>query len=311
MEYHFPKPPRGLKGKVAIVTGAGAAGDGIGNGRAAAILMADDGCAVVCVDLDIALAQRTVEMIEAEAVGRGRGEETGRPPRATALAADVSIESDCKRIVDTTLSTYGRVDILVNSVGIGGTPGTAETVDMASWTKSMEINVSSMVMMAKYAIPAMARNDDDHHPSESSPSGMTGSRPGYGYKGSIVNMASVAGIRGGTPHLLYPTSKGAVVNMTRAMAAHHAAQGIRVNCVCPGMVYTPMMYERGMTDEAREARKNRSLLKTEGNGWDVGCAVRFLAGPDSRWMTGVILPVDAGATCAVGTDLPSTASVNG
>ncbi|KAJ9616098.1 hypothetical protein H2204_014092 [Knufia peltigerae] len=285
MEYYFPKPPRGLKDKVAIVTGAGAAGDdGVGNGRAAAILMADDGCAVVCVDRDLGLARRTVEMIEAEGAGR-----------AMALSADVSVESDCRRIVDETVKAYGRLDILLNGVGIGGTPGTAETADMTSWTKSMEVNVSSMVMMAKYSVPVMAKND-----------------PGrQGYRGSIVNMASVAGIKGGTPHLLYPTSKGAVVNMTRAMAVHHAPQGIRVNCVCPGMVYTPMMYAGGMTEEARAARKNRSLLKTEGNGWDVGMAVRFLASPESRWMTGVILPVDAGATCAVGTDLPATASVNG
>lgn len=98
--------------------------------------------------------------------------------------------------------------------------------------------------------------------------------------------------------------------MTRAMASHHAAQGIRVNCVCPGMVYTPMMYGPGMSEEAREARKNRSLLKTEGNGWDVGAAIRFLAGDEARWMTGVILPVDAGATVAAGSDLPASASVN-
>lgn len=97
--------------------------------------------------------------------------------------------------------------------------------------------------------------------------------------------------------------------MTRAMAVHHAAQGIRVNCVDPGMVYTPMMYGPGMSEEAREARKNRSLLKTEGNGWDVGAAVRFLAGDEARWMTGVVLPVDAGATCATSTELPKSATV--
>ena len=123
-------------------------------------------------------------------------------------------------------------------------------------------------------------------------------------------MASVAGLRGGTPHLLYPTSKGAIVNMTRAMASHHAADGIRVNCVCPGMVYTPMMYGGGMTEEARESRKNRSLLKTEGYGWDVGAAVRFLASEEARWITGIALPVDAGATCSVGSELPKTANVN-
>lgn len=119
--------------------------------------------------------------------------------------------------------------------------------------------------------------------------------------------------------------------MTRGMAVHHAPQGIRVNCVCPGMVYTPMMYAGGMSEEAREARKNRSLLKTEGTGWDVGAAVRFLAGDEARWMTGmvfvcvetqldltadsieltgVILPVDAGATCATGSDVPKSASIN-
>ncbi len=284
MEYHFPKPPRSLSGKVAIIPGAGAAGDGIGNGRASAILMADEGCSVVCVDRDVSLAQRTVEMIEAE--GKGR---------AIAVQADVSVESDCARIVQTAaLGTYGRLDILLNCVGIGGAPGTAVEVDMSAWSKSMAVNVDSMVMMAKYAVPAMLKNELE-----------------WGYRGSIINMASVAGLKGGTPHLFYPTSKGAVVNMTRAMAVHHAPQGIRVNCVCPGMVYTPMMYQHGMPEEAREARKNRSLLKTEGNGWDVGCAVRFLAGPESRWMTGVILPVDAGATAAVGTDIPRSASVNG
>ncbi|KAH8790491.1 hypothetical protein F5882DRAFT_491368, partial [Hyaloscypha sp. PMI_1271] len=120
-------------------------------------------------------------------------------------------------------------------------------------------------------------------------------------------MASVAGMKGGTPHLLSPTRKGAIVNMTRAMAANHAPDGIRVICVCPCVVYTPMMYAKGMSEESREARKNRNLLKTEGNGWDVGAAVRFLAGDEARWMTGVILPIGAGATAAIGTELPKNA----
>ncbi|KIX92028.1 uncharacterized protein Z520_12243 [Fonsecaea multimorphosa CBS 102226] len=293
MDYTFPKPARSLAGKVAIVTGAGAHGDGIGNGRAAAILLAEDGCKVVCVDREVALAQRTVEMIEAEAEASGHKEEEDGGA-AMAVQADVTDEAACKAVVQRTLDAYGRLDILFNCVGVGGAPGTAVEVDMAAWAASMTVNVASMVMMAKYAIPAMLANDD---------------RP-WGYRGSIVNMGSVAGLRGGTPHLLYPTSKGAVVNMTRAMAAHHAPQGIRVNCVCPGMVYTPMMYAGGMSPEARDARKNRSLLKTEGNGWDVGCAVRFLASPQARWVTGLILPIDAGVTAAVGTDIPRSASVN-
>lgn len=144
-----------------------------------------------------------------------------------------------------------------------------------------------MVLMSKYAIPKMMENDRSQ-----------------GYTGSIINMASVGGLIGGIPHLLYPTSKGAVVNMTRAMAAHHALAGIRVNCVCPGLVYTPMMYGNGMSEKIREVRRNRNLLKTEGNGWDVGAAVRFLAGDEARWMTGVILPIDAGVTAAMGSGMP-------
>lgn len=276
------RPNRSLTGKVAIVTGAGALADGIGNARAAAILMAEDGCSVVCVDRDLSLAQRTVEMIESE--GKGR---------ALAVQADVTSLADCERIVKTAVDNYGRLDILFNCVGVGGASGTAVDVDMAEWAKGMEINVGSMVNMCKFAIPEMMKND--------------GTR---GFKGSVINMGSVAGIKGGTPHLLYPTSKGAVVNMTRAMAQHHAPDGIRVNCVCPGMVYTPMMYGAGMTPEARESRKNRSLLKTEGSGWDIGAAVRWLASEESRWVTGLILPVDAGVTAAVGTDIPKSAHVN-
>ncbi|MGH7153381.1 MAG: SDR family NAD(P)-dependent oxidoreductase, partial [Acetobacteraceae bacterium] len=97
---------------------------------------------------------------------------------------------------------------------------------------------------------------------------------------------------------LYPTSKGAVVNMTRAMAAHHAADRIRVNAVAPGMVYTPMVYADGMTDEIREARKNRSLLKVEGTGWDIGNGVLYLVSDEARWVTGIVLPIDAGASAA-------------
>jgi NAD(P)-dependent dehydrogenase (short-subunit alcohol dehydrogenase family) len=277
------RPTRSLKDKVAIVTGAGAAGDGIGNGRASAILFAEDGCSVVCVDLDLILAHRTVEMIQSE--GKGN---------AIAIRADVTSAEDCQHIVRTTIEKYGRLDILLNCVGIGGAAGTAVDVDMEAFRKGFEVNVFSMVQMAKYAIPEMVKND-----------------PSQGWRGSIVNMSSVAGIRGGTPHLLYPASKGTVVQMTKAMAYHHAGDLIRVNCVCPGMVYTPMMYAGGMTEEAREARRNRSLLKTEGNAWDVGTAVRFLAGDEARWITGHDLVVDAGATCAVGTDIPKSASVNG
>ncbi|KAJ5956253.1 hypothetical protein N7501_010532 [Penicillium viridicatum] len=283
MESGIPSDPpsRSLVKKVAIVTGAGCLGDGIGNGRAISILLADDGCDVLCVDLNLEWANKTVEIVNSKP-GRGR---------ALAIRADVTSEEDCQAAVRFAVEQFGRLDILINNVGIGGAAGTAVEVDMTQWAKSMDINVASMVQMAKYAIPEMGRNDGE-------------------IKGSIVNMGSVAGLKGGTPHLLYPTAKGAIVNMTRAMAAHHSPDGIRVNCVCPGMLYTPMMYGKGMSEEAREARRKRSLLGTEGNGWDCAGAVVFLAGPHARWMTGVILPVDAGTTAAVGIGMTKSASVN-
>jgi NAD(P)-dependent dehydrogenase (short-subunit alcohol dehydrogenase family) len=114
--------------------------------------------------------------------------------------------------------------------------------------------------------------------------------------GAIVNISSLSGLLGGYPGLLYPTSKGAVVNMTRAMAAHHGAAGIRVNCVAPGKVFTPLIEADGVTAEMREHRRKQSVLGTEGTGWDVGLAALFLASDEARWITGVVLPVDAGAS---------------
>lgn len=209
MEAHIsPNPPtRSLIGKTAIVTGAGCLGDGIGNGRAIAILLADDGCNVICVDRNLEWASKTVELIASK---RHRA-------KAIAFQGDVTSASDCEAAVNLAVEKFKRLDILVNNVGIGGASGTAVDVDMEAWAKSMEVNVASMVQMSKFSIPAMMKNQGEEN------------------KGNIVNMGSVAGLKGGTPHLLYPTAKGAVVNMTRAMAAHHAADGIRVNCVCPGV----------------------------------------------------------------------------
>ena len=255
----------GLAGRVAIVTGAGSRAEGIGNGRGAAILLAREGAKVALVDANHDWAARTQEMIAAEG-----GE-------SAVNEGDVSRLEDCRRIVAETLMNWGRVDVLVNNVGIGGPPGTAVEVDLDGWNHGLLINVTTMMLMAKVAIPEMRKRG----------------------RGAIVNIASVAGLRGGHPNLLYATSKGAVINMTRAMAAQHGKEAIRVNCVCPGMVYTPMMYAGGMSPEMREARRRRSLLQTEGTGWDIGAAVVYLASDRARWLTGAILPVDAGATAAV------------
>lgn len=178
-------PSRGLKGKAAIVTGAGCVGDGIGNGRAIAIMLAEEGCHVLCLDMDIANVEKTASMANAK-TGRGK---------AVAILGDVTKAQDCEGAVQAALKAFGRLDILVNNVGIGGAPGTALDVDMEAFAKGLEVNISSMVLVAKYAIPAMLDNEG-------------------AMRGSIVNMGDVAGLKGGTPHLLYPTSKGAVVNMT-------------------------------------------------------------------------------------------------
>lgn len=251
-----------IDGKVAVVTGAGSRADGIGNGRAAAILLARHGAKVALIDTNEEWVGATRAMIE---------EEGGE---ARTYLCDITEEAGCEATVGQIAGDLGAPDILVNNVGIGGPDGTALDVDMTEWDRAMAVNVSSMVLMARACLPGMIDKG----------------------AGSIVNIASVAGLIGGHPKLLYPTSKGAVVQMTRAMATHHGRDGVRVNCICPGMVYTPMVYTRGMSDELRENRKNRSLLQVEGTGWDVGNAVAFLASDAARWITGAVLPVDAGAT---------------
>jgi short-subunit dehydrogenase len=259
--YQPPPDSSRLTGRVAIVTGAGSRSSDIGNGRAAAILLARRGAQVLLLDANLAAAQQTLRMIEIE------------NGAALALQADVTQPDQCQSAVRRAVEAWGRVDILVNNVGITGPAGTAVEVDLDDWDQALRVNLTSMMLMAKHAIPEMRKRQ----------------------AGAIVNIASVAGLMGGTTSLLYPTTKGAIVNMTRAMAAHHGTEGIRVNCVAPGMVYTPMVAGR-MTPELRETRRMRSLLQTEGSGWDVGHAVAYLASDEARWVTGVILPVDAGAT---------------
>jgi NAD(P)-dependent dehydrogenase (short-subunit alcohol dehydrogenase family) len=251
----------GLSGKVAIVTGAGAAGDGIGNGRAAAILLARAGTRVLAVDRKIELAERTVAMI---------AEEGGE---AIAFAADVSDEAQAEAMVTTAVERFGRLDLLDNNVGIGAQGSVLET-DPKDWRRVMQINVDTMYLASRHAIPAMIETAGG---------------------GAIVNISSISALR---PRGLsaYTTSKGAVIALTRAMAVDHGKDGIRVNCVAPGPVYTPMVYGRGMSAEARDQRRRASVLGLEGTGWDVGRAVRFLLSDHARYITGQTLVVDGGVT---------------
>jgi NAD(P)-dependent dehydrogenase (short-subunit alcohol dehydrogenase family) len=250
----------GLAGKVALVTGGGAVGDGIGNGRAAAILIAKAGARVVVVDRDGGLAKRTVEMI-AEVGGE-----------AIAVEADVTRTADCAAMVQAAVDRFGRLDFLDNNVGIGSR-GSVVDVGEDEWRRVMQVNVETMFLAAKHAIPAMRR---------------TGG-------GAIVNVSSISALR---PRGLtaYTVSKGAVIALTRAMAVDHGREGIRVNCVAPGPVYTPMVYAGGMTQAARERRRTASALQREGTGWDIGHAVRFLLSDHAKYITGQTLVVDGGTT---------------
>jgi NAD(P)-dependent dehydrogenase (short-subunit alcohol dehydrogenase family) len=267
-------PEMGLNGKVAIVAGAGSRGDGIGNGRAAAVLLAREGAKVALLDATKAWAEATKAMIDTEG------------GTSMVVVADVADQVSSATSVRAVVDTWGRIDILVNNVGIGGPMGNAVDVDLAAWDGAMRINVTSMMLMAKCTIPEMRKQR----------------------AGSIINIASIDGLRGGNPSLFYSTSKGAVVNMTRAMAAHHGPEGIRVNCVAPGYVYTPMVYARGMEPELREARRKNTLLQTEGTGWDVGHGVVYLASDQARWVSGIILSIDAGSMAGtVGNTTPTRA----
>ena len=251
----------GVAGKVAIVTGGGAAGEGIGNGRAASILLARAGARVLVVDRQLDLAKRTVRMIADEG-----GE-------AAAHAADVTDEDQCRTMIEAALEQFGRLDLLDNNVGIGS-KGTVVEEKPEIWQRVMQVNVDSMYLASKHAIPAMLETAG---------------------AGAIVNVASIAALRprGMTA---YSTSKGAVIALTRAMAVDHGPQGIRVNCVAPGAVYTPMVYTEGMSPEARERRRQASVLSIEGTGWDIGYAVRFLLSAQARFITGHTLVVDGGTT---------------
>ncbi len=256
-----PEDDAGLAGKVALISGGGAAGDGIGNGRAAAILLARAGVKVLVADRDLALAERTVEMIRPKAARRRRW-----PAMSPA-------KPNARTLVDAAVDRWGRLDFLDNNVGIGSR-GSVVDEKPEEYRRVMQINVETMFLLSKYAIPAMIKTAKG---------------------GAIVNISSISALR---PRGLttYTTSKAAVIGLTQAMAVDHGRDNIRVNCICPGPMYTPMVYARGMSEAARTQRANASVLKTEGTGWDVGHAVKFLLSDHARYITGQVLVVDGGVT---------------
>jgi len=250
----------GLSGKVAIICGGGASGEGIGNGRAAAILLAKNGVKVAVVDKDFQAAEETTNII------------TGFGGCSYPIEADVTKEKECKMLARSAMKTYGRIDILDNNVGISHS-GSVVDDTLDEWENLMKTNLTSMFLMSKHVIPHMQEEGG----------------------GSIVNISSISALR---PRGLtaYSASKGAIISLTRAMAIDHADDGIRVNCVAPGPMYTPMVSSGGMSKEAREQRRLSSPLSIEGSGWDIGQAVAFLASEWARYITGQVLVVDGGVT---------------
>lgn len=248
-----------MAGKVAIVTGAGAEGDGIGIGRAIAVVLAGEGAKVCLVDLDAQRAQDTLKQIESMGA------------EAFVISANVTLRDDCARIVEETMSRYGRLDILVNNVGVA-TPVALEADDEDAWTRVLNINLTSAMLMSRYSVPAMTQNGG----------------------GSIINISSIAGIRA-HGSIAYGPSKAAMAALARELTVLYGRQGIRANTVAPGHVLTPLAMSL-LPEQMRVKRRNVGPLGIEGDGWDVALAVRFLASDEARFITGVHLPVDGGVT---------------
>ncbi len=253
------RQPR-LQGKVAIVTGAGSGGPGVGTGKAASVLFAREGARVLLVDLEARRAEKTLETVRAEG-----GE-------ASVFQADVSSASDCRDMVRAAVERYGGVHVLFNNVGILG-PGDVVEVGEEVWDRVVDVNLKSMVLTSKFAVPEMAR----------------------GGGGSVINVSSIAGLRAGSrgSSVAYSASKGGVIALTKTMAVTHGRDNIRVNCIAPGHIYTPMV-AGSMSEERRDQRRKAGPLGTEGTAWDVAWAALFLASDEARWISGVVLPVDAG-----------------
>ena len=251
----------GLKDKVAIVAGGGALGQDIGNGRAASILLAEAGAKVLVVDKDKLLAETTVQMIEE------------RGGKASWISGDLTKSDQCKKVVDFAISKWGRLDILDNNIGVASKLSVVDESE-ENWDNIMDINLKPMFLMSKYAIPEMIKS---------------------GNGGSIVNISSISATR---PKGLttYSASKGAVLSLSQAMAVDHGADGIRVNCILPGPVYTPMVYSNGMSKDHRSQRQNASLIEIEGDGWDIGKAVVYLSSNWARYITGHLMVVDGGCS---------------
>jgi NAD(P)-dependent dehydrogenase (short-subunit alcohol dehydrogenase family) len=247
-----------LTGKRALITGGAS-----GIGRATALLFAREGAAVAVADVD---------QVNGEAVVREIVEQGGR---AIFIRCDVTQAADCERAVAQTVGTLGGLDVLSNNAGIIRRAAVPETSE-ADWDRVMAVNVKSVFLMSRYAVPAMAQVGG----------------------GAIINTASGWGLVGGRKAAAYCASKGAVVLLTKAMALDHGEQNIRVNCICPGDTDTGMLrneaqqlgepYERFLVESAQRP------LKRIGRPEEIAQAALYLASEASSFVTGTTLVVDGG-----------------
>ncbi len=247
-----------LGGKCALITGGAS-----GIGRATAQLFAREGAAVAVVDLD----EREGQVVVGEIASEGG--------RAIFVRCDVSRADDCQRAVQQTVEQLGGLDILFNNAGVIRRADVLDTSEEA-WDHVMAVNVKSVFLLSKYAIPVMTQAGG----------------------GAIINTGSGWGLVGGRNAVSYCASKGAVVNMTRAMALDHGAQNIRVNCVCPGDTDTAMLRNEarqiGVSEDEFLVEAAERPLKRIGAPEDIAQAALYLASDASAFVTGATLVVDGG-----------------
>ena len=255
-----------LKDKVALITGAGG-----GIGRETALLFAAQGASVVAVDYNVGPNEEVVALINASG------------GKAIAVKADVSKAADCAAMVQAAEDTYGKLNIMFNNAGISHADdddaiATSEEV----WDLTFAINVKGVFLGCKYGVPALRRAGG----------------------GSIINTASFVALLGAaTPQLAYTASKGAVLSMSRELSAIHAREGIRVNALCPGPLYTELLMKYHNTEEKRQRRLVHIPMGRFGQAKEIAYAALYLASDESSFVTGTEFLVDGGITAAYTTPL--------
>jgi NAD(P)-dependent dehydrogenase (short-subunit alcohol dehydrogenase family) len=267
-----------LEGKVALITGAGR-----GIGRAAAVLFAREGAAVVAVDRDGAAVGETVALVAAAGASGGPGA-AGGGGGALAVTADVSVAAGCEAMVAAAEARFGRLDVLFNNAGVMlAADGDALATDEATWDATMDVNAKGVFLGCKHGIPALRRAGG----------------------GAVVNTASfVARVGAATPQVAYTASKGAVLALTRELAVVHARESIRVNALCPGPLRTELLMSVLDTEAKRRRRLVHVPMGRFGEAEEVARAALFLASDDASYITGAEVLVDGGLTAAYVTPLP-------